>query len=117
MAMRHTLTITEELKNVLTAAIFGIPGREGAAYLMCGLSSADDEVRLLGRDVVPVKDVHYVGRERDRLSIASESYASVAKRARMNGEAVLFVHSHPEAYLGFSPQDDKEDPKLLSFIA
>ena len=115
--MRYTLTITEELKEALTSAIFSEPGFEGAAYLMCGVSKTDDEVRLLGRDVVPVRKEHYLRRESDRLSIASESYASVAKRARTNREAILFVHSHPQHYSGFSPQDDREDPKLLSFFA
>ena len=115
--MRHTLTITEELKAALTAAIFSALGREGAAYLVCGVSTTTGEVRLLGREVIPVKDEHYLVREADRLSVASESYASVAKRARLHKEAVLFVHSHPEHYPGFSPQDDREDPKLLAFLA
>src|SRR5688572_26790539 len=115
--MRYTLTITEELKSALTSVIFSVPGCEGAAYLVCGVSITADEVRLLGRGVVPVKDGEYLVRKADGLSLGSESYASVAKRARLNREAILFIHSHPEHFPGFSPQDDREDPNLLRFFA
>jgi molybdopterin/thiamine biosynthesis adenylyltransferase len=67
--------------------------------------------------VLAVNDEHYLVREADRMSIASDSYASVAKQARLNDEAIVFVHSHPDHYEIFSPQDDHEDPKLMAFFA
>jgi molybdopterin/thiamine biosynthesis adenylyltransferase len=65
---------------------------------------------------VPVRPEHYLVREANRLSIASDSYVSIAKRAKRDGEAILFVHSHPNGYPDFSPQDDQEEPKLLAFF-
>lgn len=50
--------------------------------------------------------------ERKQRKSGLSTYASAAKRARMNREAILFVHSHPEHYAEFSPQDDREDAKL-----
>lgn len=115
--MRHTITIRAELLEELRTITLSMPGREGAAYLRCGVSRTGDEVRLLGREAVAVRPEHYLIREADRMSIKSDSYASVAKQARNNGEAVVFVHSHPDHYEHFSPQDDREDPKLMSFLA
>lgn len=113
--MRYTVTISEVLAEQLTNAIFSKPGLEGAAYVLCGVSEAE-ETRLLAREVVPVDGHHYLRREPYRLSIASDSYVPIAKRARSEREAILFVHSHPEQYPDFSPQDDNEELKLHSFF-
>jgi len=115
--MTYTLSILEEHFDVLRHAAFSLPGCEGAAYLLCGVSDTGNETRLLVRHVVPVRDEHYLVREPERLSVASESYVSVAKRALREKAAVVFVHSHPGGYPDFSPQDDREEPKLMRFIA
>lgn len=114
--MRYTLSILEPACRELSDAVFSIVGREGAAYLFCGVSTTDDEVRLLGREVWPVRDEHYLIREADCLSIASDSYVPVAKRSRQSQEAVLFVHSHPADYPDFSRQDNIEEGKLHTFF-
>jgi ThiF family/Prokaryotic homologs of the JAB domain len=113
----HTLSITEDLMRLLGDAIFAKAGHEGAAYLCCGLSSTAGETRLLARAVVPVSPDHYLVREADRLSIASDSYVPIAKRAKLEHEAILFVHSHPEDCPDFSRQDDAEDEKLIGFFS
>lgn len=115
--LRFTLTMTEASNDSLRQAVFSSPGLEGAAYLLCGLSSTESERRLLVRDVIPVSDEHYRVRERDRLSIISDSYVPVAKRAREQHECVLFAHSHPEGVPNFSAQDDREDPKLMEYFS
>lgn len=115
--MRYTLTITEQQYAQLGAIVFADPVREGAAYLLCGRSVDDGETRFLVRDVVPVAAEHYLVRERDRLSIASPSYAAVAKRAGERGDALVFVHSHPGEIPDFSAQDDREEQTLMEFFA
>jgi molybdopterin/thiamine biosynthesis adenylyltransferase/proteasome lid subunit RPN8/RPN11 len=90
---------------------------EGAAYLLCGLSRTEQEVRLLARQIVPVSDAHYLVRAHNRLSIDSLSYASIAKRARTEGLSVVFAHCHPRGPASFSEQDDREDPKLQGFFS
>lgn len=114
--MRYSFTITERDLERLVAAIFSQPGAEGAAYLLCGRSIGDDETRLLVREVVPVAEEHYLVRELDRLSISSRSYASIAKKARDRRDSIVFVHSHPSGFVGFSPQDDREEPALMQFF-
>src|SRR5262249_8918206 len=51
-----------------------------------------------------------------RLSISSESYVPVAKKARELNQSILFVHSHPDGIPDFSPQDDQEEPRLMQFF-
>lgn len=114
--MRYTLTLTEALMRAVRDATLALPGREGAAFLRCGISSTREEVRLLGRAVSPVASAYYLAREPDRMSIASDAYAAAAKEARGNAEAIIFVHSHPDGYASFSKQDDLEDPKLMRFF-
>jgi molybdopterin/thiamine biosynthesis adenylyltransferase len=114
--VRYTLTITEAIFERLVATVFSVAGREGAGYVLCGVSSTDSETRFLARDVIPVQANHYLVREADRLSIVSDSYVPIAKRARLTNEAILFVHSHPEEFPDFSSQDDDEDFKIVSFF-
>lgn len=113
---RYTLTMTEAASEALRQAVFSSPGLEGAAYLLCGLSHTEEERRLLVREVIPVREEHYRVREHDRLSIVSDSYVPISKRARDQRECVVFAHSHPEGVPEFSTQDDREDPKLMDFL-
>ena len=115
--MRYSLTVLERDWEALTRSIFGYAGLEGAAYLLCGESVTAGETRLLVRDVIPVRDEHYHIRRRDLLSIVSDSYVPIAKRASERKESIVFVHSHPESIATFSSQDNDEDPKLLKFFA
>jgi molybdopterin/thiamine biosynthesis adenylyltransferase len=115
--MPITVTMRDTQLSALGAALFGSAPAEGAAYLLCGRSQADDELRLLVQDIVPVRDEHYLVREPDRLSIDSASYVAIAKRAAAGGLSVLFAHSHPGGYRAFSPQDDRQEPRLLDFLA
>jgi len=115
--MKHTLTIRAEDYDGLRALLTEPPALEAAAYLLCGQSVTAAELRLLARAVVPVEEHDYLVREPDRLSIASRSYAAVAKRAAADGDSVLFVHIHPGGRGEFSRQDDREEPKLMQFFA
>lgn len=115
--MHYTLTLLGSTSTELAQAVHSSTGDEGAAYLLCGVSVTDDEVRLLAREVIPVEERHYLHRSHDRLSIDSASYASAAKRARTDRVVILFVHSHPNGPPDFSPQDDREEPKLMEFLA
>ena len=112
-----TLTIPEEYFDELQRIVYADPKLEGAAYLLCGLSDTGSERRLLAREVIPVEPSDYLRREADRLSIGSDSYVRVAKRARSAGDSVVFVHSHPAGFPDFSSQDDHEDATLHKFLS
>ncbi len=116
MSRRHTVTILERDFEYLASAVFSETKTEGAAYLLCGGSTTEEETGFLVREVVPVAAGDYSVRESRRLSIDSRSYAGVAKRAETGGCSVFFVHSHPGGIDDFSPQDDREEPKLMEFL-
>lgn len=114
--MRQTLTILEQHLEQLVGAVFAVPRCEGAAYLLCGRSEVEGERRLLVHEVHPVEPGDYRVRAPDRLSIASDSYARIAKRAYHSRWSILFVHSHPGGWADFSDQDDREEPELMRFF-
>jgi molybdopterin/thiamine biosynthesis adenylyltransferase len=112
-----SITFLESQYEQLLSTIFGVRGVEGAAYVLCGRSQADEEERLLVREVISVRDQHYLKRTDVRLSICSDSYVPVAKKARELKQSILFVHSHPEGVKDFSLQDDKEESRLIEFFS
>lgn len=114
--MRYSLSILDADFQVLRAAVFSITDREGAAYLLCGRSVTVDEVRFLVQEVHPVREQDYLRRERLSLSIRSDSYVHVVKRARARGWSVIFVHSHVTGIPEHSSQDDAEEPRLMGFF-
>jgi len=114
--MTHSISFLEQQYEALLAIIFAKPEVEGAAYVLCGRSSTDEEERLLVREIIPVREDHYLRRTNVRLSICSDSYVPVAKRARELKQSILFVHSHPNGLPEFSLQDDDEESRLIDFF-
>ncbi len=114
--MQYSLTLREEEFCRLREIVFDIPHCEGAAYLLCGESRTDQEIRLLVREVIPVYPHHYRVRQSDFLSIDSPSYVQLAKRARLENLSLVFVHSHPGGDLAYSEQDNREEKRLQAFF-
>lgn len=114
--MNYSITFLEQQYELLLSIIFSKPEVEGAAYVLCGISRTDNEERLLAREIIPVRDEDYEARTHLRLSIRSDSYVAVAKRAREMKQSIFFVHSHPNGISNFSSQDDEEEPRLMDFF-
>lgn len=114
--MNYSITMREDDLVTLRAEVFSKQGFEGAAYLLCGESQNKEEIRLLVREVIPVESGHYRVRRSDFLSISSESYVPVAKKARQENHSIVFVHSHPGGFLEYSRQDNHEETKLQEFF-
>lgn len=111
--MEYTLTVTEELYQVLMATLFDGKGVERAAYLTCGVSETNAETRFLVRCVTVVEPKHVISESAVHISIEAKSYLPVLKRAHLGTEAFVFVHSHPEGNPDHSPQDDIEEARLF----
>src|SRR5437879_288799 len=114
--MNYSISFLEQQYEQLLSIIFAKLGAEGAAYVLCGRSRTSGEERLLAREIIPVREEHYLKRTNVRLSICSDSYVPVAKRARDLKQSILFVHSHPNGVPEFSTQDDDEEPRLMEFF-
>lgn len=113
---KNTLTFLESSYQKMRALVFSVPQLEGAAFLLCNTSETEIELRLLVTEVIAVQLHQYLERRADFLSLSSESYVQVAKRARNEKLSVFLVHSHPNGPLDFSSQDDREDVKLHEFL-
>jgi molybdopterin/thiamine biosynthesis adenylyltransferase len=116
MIAHAELTILELHYDQLVAHLFRRRDVETAALLRCGIAEMDDSVRLLVRQVIPVRNDHYLRRDDSGLSIDSAAYAPVLKAAAFRNDAVVLVHTHPCGPLGFSPQDDREERRFFPCV-
>lgn len=112
----NTLRILDRHARELERALFSRTDVESAAYLRCRVVRTGDDITFLVRHIVPVLDEHYLLRRNNRLSIASESFIPVVKRARMDDEAFVFVHTHPDGPRAFSERDDIEEAQLFTTV-
>jgi molybdopterin/thiamine biosynthesis adenylyltransferase len=112
--MRRTLTFLDTQYSALTAHLFGHPeGFERAAYLLCGLSQTERELRLLVRQVVLVADADLLDQSATYLTVPAKSFLPVLKRAEREQGVFVFVHSHPKEIPDHSRQDDHEEAGLF----
>jgi ThiF family/Prokaryotic homologs of the JAB domain len=110
---RYTLTILEEDFERLRESLNSSPGVENAAYLICRMSRSAFEVRLLVREVIPVKRDHVLEASAAHMKIASISFRAAMKRADAQKSAFVFVHTHPDGHPSHSVQDDREEASLF----
>ena len=116
--METSLTLQREHLGLLQRQVFKDDGREGAAYLLCGLAAIDSnpwqsgsERKLLSYEVQPVDDT--VSASATHITWRTDSFVRLLKRARAESLVVGVVHSHPSGSPLFSAQDDKNEPELL----
>jgi molybdopterin/thiamine biosynthesis adenylyltransferase len=110
------IVLLEEHLTSLLNLVFDQPGKEGAAFVLCGESTSLSLDKLLSHEVVPILDEDFLRRESHGLSIRSHALVRIAKRAQRERLAVIFVHSHPDGAPHFSSQDDREEERLLPFL-
>ena len=112
----NTIVIRDEDFEELVGGLFARTDVETAAYLRCGVSHMSSGVRLLVREIICVREDDYLRRAPDNLSIASRSYVPVIKRARMEQEAFVLVHTHPRGPRAFSEQDNHEEAPFFQKV-
>lgn len=115
--MRYTLTFPESRFETMCAhlaPLAGVHDVERGAYLLCRLSTAANETRLIVRDVIPVAQEDILEQSATHMKIASISYRRAMKWAHLRKSAFVFVHSHPSGSPAHSLQDDAEEAKLFA---
>ena len=91
---------------------------EGCAILIASeVRRADGSVRLLVRQAQFPESRDYKRREKFRVELSPDFIARVTKKARREGQTLVFVHSHlgKEAPL-FSLTDDEEKATFPHFL-
>jgi molybdopterin/thiamine biosynthesis adenylyltransferase len=111
--MNYSLTFLEEQYTALTDHLFSDRNIERAAYLLCGTSNSDTEVRLLVRQVIPVTPDEIETATAHGIVIKQHSYRNALKDAHLSNASFVFVHSHPQGLATHSEQDDREEPDLF----
>ncbi|MFA5841124.1 MAG: ThiF family adenylyltransferase [Candidatus Paceibacterota bacterium] len=114
--MEYSISFKEEDYQRLVEHLFSNRTTECAAYLLCGVSRSDTEIRLLVRSVIPVEDADIEESSPVHMKIRSLSYVRAIKQARKAGEGFIFVHSHPKESPQHSKQDDIEEEKLFKTV-
>lgn len=113
--MRYSLTLPESVYNEATAHLFAAQERqEEALFLLCGISRTDAETRLLARSVDPIAPAALLSQSKTHVSIPSQAFLPVLKKAAERNLCVVLVHSHPEGAPAHSGQDDREEAALFS---
>ncbi|MBI3504678.1 MAG: ThiF family adenylyltransferase [Proteobacteria bacterium] len=112
------LRIAESDFRLLRSALLNL-GREQCAVLFAARSRGDDsQDRLCAREVVLPLPGDYSSSGVDHVELRPEFVARMAKRARLDGFALIFVHSHPgEQPPAFSRIDDVGEVELAAFLA
>ncbi len=78
---------------------------------------ADGEVRFIVREVQIPGPESYTEQSAVKAELSPAFVAQISKRARMRGDSLVFVHSHPgEARPEFSQVDDMGENRLASFL-
>jgi proteasome lid subunit RPN8/RPN11 len=119
--MRRTLTILGEHEAALSRLVFPKSGHEGAALLLCGTASIDNDPwegdqghrKYLSHAVVPIDPDDRLGASESHVRSRTGSFAKLLKRARDENLVASFVHSHPSGYPKFSQQDDADEALLV----
>jgi molybdopterin/thiamine biosynthesis adenylyltransferase len=112
----NRIVFTDSQFADLRSMLFDIPGVEGAAFILCGISRSSECTKLMAHSILPVTADEYVKRDACGLSITSRTLTRIAKLARHEGLSVVFAHSHPGGLPHFSDQDDREEKQLLPFL-
>ena len=104
--MTTTLVLPQSLAEELDE-IARQPVETAGVLLVSVVRIGNDDVRLLGREFLPVPDSAYLRRNSDSLTIASEGYVPALARAEAINATALWVHTHPG--VGSSPEPSSHD--------
>lgn len=113
---RYTMTMTEAISDELHQVLQVGSEVEHAAFVVCGVSRTDGEVRLLGRKVLPLAPEEILYQDALRMQVSYSAVFRALDEAVAAGGTLLFVHTHPTDAGGFSAQDDREE-KVLARVA
>jgi len=111
--MQNSVTFLEPHFESLIAHLFSSGDNEQAVFLLARQVVTEKSINLLVRKVILIQDADIISASRVHMSIRSRAYLSVMKQADLNGDSLIFVHSHPDGLAEFSAQDDSEEPALF----
>jgi hypothetical protein len=111
------LVITSDLLAKLKVELLASSFETCAILYARAIFRNEHLVRLVVRDVRWVNDDEYQVRTEIAAELKPEIIALVTKKAKANGDSLIFVHSHPFPLNNFSSTDDVGEKLLSEFLS
>lgn len=112
--MKYSITFLQEDFDSMKDSLFEDQKNESACYLLCSESVLADEVKLLVKEIIPIKPSNISSKTASSISIKSISYMRVMKAAKDKKCSFIFVHTHPKGFNNFSAQDMTMERQLFT---
>jgi molybdopterin/thiamine biosynthesis adenylyltransferase len=118
MASQHELLVPPTLWETIRGDLLSTPDLERAAVAFSGQVTRGSGKRLLLRDWAPVPADDYLVQLGSHLEVTPAFWARATKRARLTGEALVVLHSHPRDpdIPRFSGSDNQGENQLIPKI-
>src|SRR6266404_5289072 len=101
----------------LRRALFTEDGDENAAALLCGSADSESGLRLLVKQILPVRLEAYNDRTSFHLEVAPAFYNEVVTTALRDNLHPVIIHSHPHpGQARYSTSDDYGESRLLPVL-
>lgn len=116
----YSFTFRKDHLDQIESALLRDDGCEHAAYVLCNKAflvidpwARQAHEKFLSAKVIPVPDDDVIESGPDRVTWRTRSFAHILKEAEANNQTVAIIHNHPMGLIGFSAQDDANEPDLL----
>ncbi len=108
--MKRIIVFPKKIFEELKAHLFQ-DGKEQIAFLLCGVSRSDYQLRLLCKELIKAKNEDLEYNSRTGASAKKGFWKSVLEKCRESGLSIIGCHSHPfcRETVSFSSIDDNND--------
>jgi molybdopterin/thiamine biosynthesis adenylyltransferase len=117
------LTLHDAHEDRLRLLLTRTDGTEAAAYLLLGASKITRDpwtgrrrLRLVSHEVVPIPEEDMISADAKHVSWGTTGFVALIARAKREGLVPAIVHTHPSGGMGFSDQDDCNEPDLHQIV-
>jgi len=114
--MQIKLRLTQTDHRALMAHLLPGDGLEAVAVALCGRRRSRERHCLSVRKLVPIPYDECKARTPERVTWSTQRLVPLLELAEKHDLGILKIHSHPGAYLDFSPTDDESDKDLFNSV-
>lgn len=111
--MTYELSISDFHYDKIKAHLFPGDGKEAVAVALCGKYQNKSKTRLLVKDIFLVPYSECSCRSAGLVEWNVQCIQPLLIKASVESLSILYIHSHPTGYNGFSATDDNNDERLF----
>ena len=116
---KFSIVLSAGMHAAIRDFLFCDPSLEQMGVILAGLSITGNEVKLLGREFIPVEKHEYEYQSPGGLTARKEFSQELMQRCAAEGLSQIDVHSHPfgpDPNLWFSHVDDTHETVMAEYI-